>query len=677
MSAGSGASATPWSAVAKQGPGILLALVPGVFTVYLGFRDGGFAPGVTAAAALMMLLFLVVRILVVPRPAEGVNRAVALAVGALVLLALWALLSSRWSHSSSRALIEFDRTLLYAATLAVFGAVGMSRRRLRWMVRALALATLVVCGAGLLTRLLPDLWPLSPNEFTSRLSYPLVYWNAFGLLATVGIVLCVGLTSNERESRAVRVLAAAAIPVLACTLPLTLSRGAVASAVVGVLVFVVVGHPRGLLAAVLAAGPATAIAVSLTYGADLLVSSDAVGSAARDEGQHVATVVALCAIGAAVARGLLLYVDDVVAELRPSRAARQGILLCGAVALAVGVLGAAVAVDAPGKYRAFVSSGASNNLSIPEQLALKPRQRLTTITDNGRVALWTVALDEFKRHVVHGTGAGTYQRSWDLYRPNRTTTRDAHSLYAETLGELGIVGLALLLTTLITMLVAIARRCRGRDRSLYATIFAAICAWAVSAGFDWHWEMPAVTLWVFALGGAAIAGTRNRTPATRFLGMLPRWTIAIACCILIVLVPLRVVLSDARQASALDAYLINDCPSVAVFAGQSLDAVNSRPDPRLLLAGCELRNGDARSAVATLREAIRLDPDNWRLNYSLAVVQARSGEDPRPQIRRTRELNPLDRSIQDAARALLRGDRPDQWRATARRMRLEVLIPAP
>ena len=124
-----------------------------------------------------------------------------------------------------------------------------------------------------------------------------------------------------RESRAARVLGAAVIPALASTLLLTLSRGAILAAVLGLVVFVVIGHPRSMACALLATVPATAIALVSTYSADLLVSDDPLTHAARDQGRNVAIVVALCVAGAALIRALLLRIDDRFLQTPASRRA--------------------------------------------------------------------------------------------------------------------------------------------------------------------------------------------------------------------------------------------------------------------------------------------------------------------------------------------------------------------
>src|SRR5438067_1983542 len=79
----------------------------------------------------------------------------------------------------------------------------------------------VVAGIALITRVLPEVWPISGNVHPERLSYPLTYWNALGVLAAIGLVLCIHLSSSLAEPRAVRAAAAAALPVLATTLYFT------------------------------------------------------------------------------------------------------------------------------------------------------------------------------------------------------------------------------------------------------------------------------------------------------------------------------------------------------------------------------------------------------------------------------------------------------------------------
>ena len=164
-------------------------------------------------------------------------------------------------------------------------------------------------------------------------------------------------------------------------------------------------------------------------------------SAAHAQGHHVAAVVALCAVAAGFLRWLFLYLDDVLVQLRPTRAVRRQLLSSGVVGLlAVGVI-AGAAVDAPGQVNKFFSHGETEQSeSKSSGASRKPkdlRSRLTNVTDNGRLAFWSVSMDGFKKSPLHGTGAGTFEHEWDEKRSIDENVLDAHGLYPEVLGELG------------------------------------------------------------------------------------------------------------------------------------------------------------------------------------------------------------------------------------------------
>ncbi len=252
--------------------GAALLLLPAGLMGYLAFSAGGFYPGASAYVAIVLCLVLVVRMLGAAQPFEGVGWGLAVAGGALGLYALWTLLSEHWSHAPGDAVVEYTRTLVYLLATVVFGSVARTRVRMVWVLRTLALAISVVCLCGLITRVLPHLWPTSANIVNERLSYPVSYWNVLGLLAAFGILLCVHLTSDERERRSVQVAAAAAVPVLAATLYFTFSRGSIGVCFIGLVAYILIGRPRGLLSGVVALVPTAAVAVRVAYGATELAT---------------------------------------------------------------------------------------------------------------------------------------------------------------------------------------------------------------------------------------------------------------------------------------------------------------------------------------------------------------------------------------------------------------------
>src|SRR5207247_266185 len=111
-------------------------------------------------------------------------------------------------------------------------------------------------------------------------------------------------------------------------------------------------------------------------------------------------------------------------------------------------------------------------------------RRLFNFSGSGRVPLWRAALHDFEAHPVLGSGAGSYEAYWLAHRGDPGKVRDAHSLYLETLAELGVVGLLLLLVALaVPLSVAV----RARRQPLVPALFGAYVAYPVHASLDWDW----------------------------------------------------------------------------------------------------------------------------------------------------------------------------------------------
>ena len=663
-------------ATARRGALWALLLLPGALAVYTAFHGGGFFAGTQGKVAVLLALILLLRFTVAENPFGGASAGVAVAGGALALLAGWILLSASWSDAPARALLEFDRALLYVLALALFGTLPMTPGRLAWLLRGVAAAAIAVCAVALITRTLPHVWPVSPNVANERLSYPITYWNTLGLVGAFGVVLCVHFTCSEREPGWVRAIAAGALPILAATIYLTFSRSAIAAGALGVVVYLAAARPRAAAGGLLAAIPATAIAVAVTYGADALATEHPTTAQGVSQGRRAAIVIALCVVGAVVARLLLARLDERIAARRPRP--RPWPVVAASAGAALLVLAVAfVVAGGPGyvsrQYDTFVQR------REPRETG-DLRTRLTDPSSNGRIDEWRVAIDGWKAERLHGTGAGTYQLQWDRHRPDSTIVYDGHSLYAEVLGELGIVGLLLVLTAVLTLLAAAAVRIRGPDRALFAAAFTFLLVWGLRAGVDWDWEMPVVTLTAFCVGGAVLAtpswreGADPEVEPRRWADppRLMRVVLGLGC-LLLALTPYRVAMSQDRLDAAVAAYRHGDCPKAIDEALGSLDAEQIRPEPRLVLTYCDLRLGQPRLALTQIKAAVDRDPEDWRLRYVLAVNRALLGRDPRPEMRRARELDPLEKLPQAGVRRFASADSPKAWQRRAQRARLPGL----
>ena len=576
---------------------------------------------------------------------------------ALTLFTVWTLLSADWSGATTRALLEFDRSLLYLLVLVLAGlAAGRlgGPGRVLW---GLALAAVVICAAGFITRALPDVWPIRATLQADRLSYPITYWNTLGLLGAMGWVTCLHLASSLREPRVVRILATASLPLLAATVYFTFSRGAILVFAFGVVAYLLIARPRGAVAALLAGVPATVVAVVACFGADALAADDPTTSAAVDQGRTVAVIVVAAMVAAGLARLALARLDRAMerVEIRlPSPVRLLGI--AGALLAVIVVIGLAAGVQdtLSDQYEKFTQSGEVDP-------AGGSRERLAEVGNNGRLDHWDAALEGARQSLLHGSGAGTYANLWAKDRPEAFDVQDAHSLYVEVLGELGIVGLLLILALVGTLLGGALWRLRV-DRAVAGAVAAIVLMWALRAGLDWDWEMPVVTVWVLIAGGALLARPAAEAQARPGLvpGRLARLLLGLGVLVLLI-TPALITQSQARLQESIRAFRAGDCNTALTKALDSNGVLSVRPEPFLVIGFCDVRIGRPELGVQAMEAAIDRDPDNWTYRYGLALTKAAAGIDPRPDARRAHEMNPRSQLTRDALERFASTD-PQVWR---------------
>ena len=642
-----------------------LIAVPAILVVFVAFRSGGYFPGMTGLLAAEILLVLGLWLFAARRPFAGWTVALVVAGAALAGLWIWVRASQGWSPSPTRAVHESNRVVLYLGVLLLTGSVAGGAARTRWLLYLMTGAFVLVSLAGLTARLLPEVISYQAPIHPERLGYPLSYWNALGIVAGLAAILCGHLSCSTRDPRAVRVLGAAAVPLMAATVYYTFSRGATWASLIGVLVYVLVARPRAWLNAGLATVPTTLVALAAVNPANR-ITKDPLGAEAVAAGRSIALTLGLCALAAAVIRAGLLPLDRRFDALRLPARARRPVLAATAVAVLVAVVGAAAAVNAPSVARAKWQE-----FERVDSLPGGGTSRLFSLANNGRIAHWDVALDAFGGRRLTGTGAGTYEALWGRDREVDFTVRDAHSLYFETLGELGIVGMVLLGSALLLVLGAFAARARGPERGLYGALLAAGVAWALHAGVDWDWELPAVTLWFFALGGAALArrpaGTQDDEgaaprPARARIELAARVALIVGLVALI-LAPARTTLAASHLERGMAAIRAGDCGRAIDSANASLRLLE-QASPYQLLTWCYLRS-DPKLALKAMRTAVSLDATDWQLHYDLAVATAANGRDPRPAATTALRLNPRQPVAQAGAeRFAVKGRR--RWRQAAR-----------
>jgi O-antigen ligase len=421
-----------------------VALVPLLLIPALGVVQGGFLPdtwvwsGALAAWAAALGLVL-------GEGAERLRRDWWWALAAALLL-LWTLASRVWSAEPAQSVLEARRMVVYAAV--VLALVVLARRNSARLLLAGAHVGIVVLVLYALARYLPG--PRTFHEFEGYLlSEPLGYANAVGILSAMGALLSVGAVAAS-ATRRTRAAAGATVPLLALALHLSGSRASWLALAVGLAATTALHRdPRSLARAIATLAPGTAVAVWIGRYSGLSTLPSP-----RLSGLAVGAVAIACAVVAAGAAALTTPRAGSGAGTR----ARRRVVAGGVLVALLGV----VAVAAAG---------------VKEPRSL----------------YYHVAWREFAAHPLLGSGAGTFGRYWVLWGPvgEWGGALDAHSLYLETLAELGPIGLCLLLAFL---LYPLRRTLAHRSLPYVPAAAGATITFLVHAGLDWDWELPAVVV---------------------------------------------------------------------------------------------------------------------------------------------------------------------------------------
>ena len=621
---------TPDRVDALAAGGRLASVLPGIAAALViagvGFADGGYFATAWGPVTLVFLSFAAVALLVGPGLSLGFRT---LAMPALLgLLVLWTLASSAWG-SPSEAVPEVERTLVYLSAALALGLV-LRRGATIGVLIGLWAGIVAVCLYALATRLFPEQLAIFDTFAVYRLSEPVGYWNALGLLASFGLLLAFGLVART-DRLLVRLPAGASAVPLALTCYFTFSRGAWLALVAGLVVALVLDPRRLQLALTVAAiAPCPVLAVLIASRSGPLTESGShTLAAAAEDGRALAAVGVGLTLFAGGGVALLAALEPRVRIARSARQVGNGVLLAGVIgAVVVGVF----ALGGPSKIaRSFAAEPSSARVVDLDD-------RLFTLNGSGRADLWRVARDKAVEEPLVGSGAGSYQRYWLEHRPYLAPVRDAHSLYLEMSAELGLVGLALVLLLFGLPLVLAVRH---RDRPLVPIAAAVLAAYVAHAGVDWDWEFPILTLVALGCAGVIVAEGVDRPSRTFRRGGI------VLLCSLVALVPVLAVVTvgNRAEAASAEAFADRDFERAAAEAETAERWVPWSVEPLVLLGRAQSAAGKRGSARMTLRRAVSVEPESWRVWLELAAV-SRGGERENA-LGRARALNPLESHIRD------------------------------
>jgi O-antigen ligase len=627
-----------WSAVAIWS--LCFALV-----VYLGLKGGGYDAIIHDRVGIAAWWAVLALVLAGAMPRRRPSPLAWMALGLFAAFTAWTALSLTWTESTERTAADLARLagFLGVFVLALFGAGAGSARRI---VSAVGAGAAVVASVALLSRLHPAWFPdatqtaelLSNGE--ERLSYPLNYWNGLAALVAIGLPLLLAIATTAR-SAIWRGLAAAALPAMALTAFFTFSRAGIGAAFAALAVFAAFTSNRlPKLLTLLVAGAGSTILVLAATQRDAL-EEGLRNATARQQGDELV----LIAVGVCIVVGLAqvaLSLDSLRGR-RPgwTHIPRRSAGIAAAVAAAVLLVGAVV-LDAPGR-----ASDAWSEFKETEEGPGSGAGRLGSAAGESRYEFWKVAAKQNAADPLIGTGAGTFEFWWTRNSDGSGTVRDAHSLYMQTFGELGIVGALLLAGFLLTFLIGGGRNALlagGRERPLLAAALAGCVAFCLGATFDWLWQIPVLAI-AFLLLVAVLVGVGS----TQASGVepapfaLPR-RLGVAGISLIAIVAIAIPLaatSSLRQSEA--EARAGDLDAALADARSAQNILPGAMSPRLQRAVLLETLGDLDAAAIAAGEATQREPTNWRPWLVLSRIQAQRGRADAAvrDYRRARALNPL------------------------------------
>ena len=560
---------------------------------------------------------------------SGIDRLAGIAVALFAAFAVWTLISIRWASDAERAFAQFNQVALYVAVLAI--AIVVARRVPAYiLVGGVALAVVGVACVALVSRCFPSTFGLQPGStlvpaLKNRLSFPLGYWNGLGIEVALAYPLLLSIMTWKR-SRVASALAALPLPILAAVMYLTSSRGAFAAAAVGVVAFLALTPRRWpALAALVVAVGAGAAAVAVIEPKKELVQGDVGTALGAHQGHHAALWIGIACLATALLWAGLSEVGKRIPS--PPRVVGQ----VTAVVLVVLAVAAIVLAHPIARFDAFKSSPPAHADTL---------NHLLNSSGSGRWQFWSAAISEFRAHPVNGGGAGSWQAWWLQHGSLSVFSQFAHSLYLESLGELGLVGFLLIVAAVAVAVVGAVRSALLLESGEVAAAAACGIAFFVAAAYDWVWQLAGIAIVGVGMLGFALGALPSTRVSARGRSDVLRPVLALIAVAAII--PQYVVLaSGSHLRNSQEAFAAGDATRARseALAAKAIEPWAASPYLQLGFVSEAEKNFNA--AAHWLDEAISRSKSDYRLWLIAARIEGERGK-AGPAVRDLREARRLN-----------------------------------
>jgi len=638
-------------------PSFLIPLSVAAVTFVAAYDNGSYYLPSRNTLAIAIWWAVIVGVALRALTLGSATRASLVMGGLIAALCAWTFASVFWAPSAENAFDEFNRVSLFLA-IFVFTLLTVGRTSFYRWCDGLAIAIPLVALVALISRFFPGTFPdqglkVLGSTVATRLSFPLGYWNGLAIFVALAIPLLLRIAISDTRA-AVRGLAIAPIPGIVCVIYLASSRGGFATAFIGVVVFLALTERRWVAAGALFwAGAGSVAAIATLATRNTLVNGVLGSDLAERQGRSAALLVSLSCLLAGAA-----YAASREAALRLAR--RHDFrptpwLGRGTVVLVVALF--AVGVVATHPIRQFQVFKRSPEEYKPISTANYTNAHLLSGRSNGRWQLWGSALEQWESHPVIGNGAGSYEAWWTKHQSFYFPARDAHSLYLESLGELGLPGFALVLAFALGGIGIGVRRSlksSGDRRVALAALTSMFAAFSAAAGVDWMWELTVVA----GVGFVALAlicsnGVSEPSPPRLVTKAKPngsrarqkQFRLGVAALFAMWLLICAQGIPLLSQLRIKDSKAYVDKKNTAEALRAAMDARNLQPwasSPYLQLSLVTEREGRIKQAYAWIEKAIARDSTDYHLWLVASRLDAKLGDiiGAQESLRRAESLAP-------------------------------------